>query len=165
LNKSEIKSAISIEFALSIEEASNIVDGIFKVMRNYLIKNRKIELRKFGKIIMTGGKNPAGNDITSLCFIPSRKLAKRVNYNFGNLEKVKMEFKKIKADDADRVDFEIPDELANQFKETNEEVLDIILEEIIKQPEGKRILIPDNLIKLHREITEAKEDGKNNLWG
>lgn len=170
MNKLKIKSAVSIEFALSIEKAGKVVDSIFKVLEESLIRNKSIELQKFGKINLISRKNADSKRLKSLTYIPSKKLARRVNNNFENLKKVKLalEEKKVTGSN-DKFDYKISEEFLKQYKENKDEVLDIVLEDKEEPSKNSRIIIPDKLVKLHKEITAEERNDKNNekqnLWG
>ncbi len=178
MNKNLIKSAVSIEFALSIEKAGKIVDSIFSVLEESLIKNKKIELQKFGKITVMTKRDAENNKIKTAAYIPSKKLAKRVNYNFDNLKKVRMEFKMEKDrdhiyneidncngnengnvnvnKDTDKLEYEMSKDFKREFRENKDQTQDILQEETIEPAETLRTLISDKLIKLHYEITEEE---------
>ncbi|MDQ3022078.1 MAG: HU family DNA-binding protein [Bacteroidota bacterium] len=180
MNKNDIKSEVSIEFGLSIEKAGRIVDSIFYAIADSLRKSKDIELRKFGKINIISKKDSQNNKLKKIIYFPSKKLAKSVNYNFENLteQKIKSAVKEFDNSDKDKFDYKMSDEFIKEFKENKEEVLDIIveyneqkleinIEDNVKSTKAGRQLIPDNLVKLHKEITEeeTKENEKNNLWG
>ena len=168
MNKAAIKSAISIEFALSIKEAGRIVDIVFEVLEDFVKRNKEFEIRKFGKFSSVTVKNSDNKKHRALTFTPSKKLSKRANYNFENLKKVKIQVKdKNEIEQPDDFDHNLPDDFVKQIIEKSEDAIDIVFEEEVEQVKGARILIPDNLIKLHKEITEddKKEPDKKNLWG
>ena len=91
--------------------------------------------------------------------------------------KEKVKFEKRDFENHDKFDYKMAEEFVKEFEENKEDIQDIILnkEEVleiitddkVKASETGRQLIPDNLIKLHNEITEekTKESTKNNLWG
>lgn len=168
MNKAVIKSAISIEFALSIKEAGRIVDIVFDVLEDFVKRNKNFEIRKFGKFSSVTVKSSDEKKQRTLTFNPSKKLSKRANYNFDNLKKVKIQVTdKIEIEQPDDFDHNLPDDFVKQIIEKSEDDINIVLEEQAEPVKGARILIPDNLIKLHKEITQddKKEPGKENLWG
>ncbi len=164
MNKSGIKSVVSIEFGISIKEAGRIVDVVFDVLADFFEKNKNFEIRKFGRIDVSTSKDNMGRKIQTLKFTPSKKLARRANHNFDNLEKVKMGLNERKEEiiTEDKLDYQISEEFIRQLKENKEEVMEILLEETTETIRSSRTLIPDKAIELHKEITgeEKKITGK-----
>lgn len=168
MNKAVIKSDISIEFALSIKEAGRIVDIVFDVLEDFVKRNKNFEIRKFGKFSSVAVKSSDNKKHRPLTFTPSKKLSRRANYNFENLKKVKIQVKdKIEIEQPDDFDHSLPDDFVKKIIEQSEDVINVESEEQVEPVKSARILIPDNLIKLHKEITEddKKEPDKKNLWG
>lgn len=166
MNKTKIKSAVSIEFALSIEKAGKMVDCIFKELAEGLIRNKSIKLQKFGKINLVSKKSPENVKLKSIAYIPSKKLARRVNNNFENLKKIKLALEERKElESNDKFDYKMSDEFLKQYRENKDEVLKIVLEDNDEPVKNSRIVIPDKLIKLHKEITEEESKEKDNLPG
>lgn len=145
IKTTEIKSTISIEFGLNISEARNIVDNIFRTISECLNKSNCIEIEKFGKFKSAQGK---------IRFIPSKKFSNIINYNFTGLKEIELQIEKYTLKEKPLT----CEELEKKF----------LKEGIIKEKEEsivQRKLIPDDVVKLHNEITKEKQDGKKNIWG
>lgn len=166
MNKKEIISAVSIEFGLSKQQAEKTVNIIFLNFAQTLKKNKSIDIQKFGKFRLTSDKD-SGLKSGEIKFNPSRKLSVRVNSKFDNLKKVKIKFGsapvvkesfKTVAGLTDNTDIKIISKTPAAAVSKNEN------ENIPVQ----RKLISEDLVKLHKEITNDKNDepsaGKN-LWG
>lgn len=180
----KIKSAVSIEFGMSKKKAGNAVEAILTGLSGQLAKGKNIELQKFGKMIVSVKKgDTSGNKIIS--FVPSKKLAKRVNNNFENLKKVKMktgelnlniedipemnerEDKLILTKSEDKFEFKISEDFKKEIQKDIGEP-EIIIED--KEPAfaNPKKLISENLVKLHKEIIQENKDASDeetNLWG
>ncbi len=165
MDKERIISAVSIEFGLSREQSEAAVNNIFTSINQLLRKNKNLEIQKFGKFKLIQDN---GGDSPVIKFIPSKKLSQRVNSNFENLTKVKMK----------NTVLQITDE--KQIEPAKEEITELVTgsddnivvdlnsdEDEIVITEAPRKLISDDVIKLHNEITEEKEDNPSgtNLWG
>ncbi|HMS33325.1 MAG TPA: HU family DNA-binding protein [Ignavibacteria bacterium] len=166
MNKSDIISAVSIEFGLSKEQAERTVNSLFIIIGQSLKKYKILEIQKFGKFRLTSDKdNEAGS--YEIKFAPSKKLSVRVNGKFDNLKKVKIKFGSV----PDIKDFLITaadksEKPAGQNLQETDTAEQSAEEKII--PGGQRKLISEDLVKLHKEITKEVKDEKgsvNNLWG
>lgn len=166
MNKSDIISAVSIEFGLSKEQAERTVNSLFTITGQTLKKNKVLEIQKFGKFRLTSDKeNEAGT--SEIKFAPSKKLSVRVNGKFDNLKKVKIKF----GSAPDIKDFQIstPDKNDKPAgpKQPETDISEQSNEDKII-PGGQRKLISEDLVKLHKEITKEDKDEAgpvNNLWG
>ncbi|MEO8446282.1 MAG: HU family DNA-binding protein [bacterium] len=148
MNKEQIKTAVSIEFGLHKAEAGNIVDTIFEEITLCILKNKKLELKKFGKFRLSKDKKRKHIE-----FIPAGKLARKINSDFEGLEKVSVEW--VKQEEKE------PAPIQKTPIETP------AVTSPITQEVPQRKLISDDLVKLHREITkEEKEVPKvRSIWG
>ena len=157
MNKEKIKSAISIEFGLNKLDADKVVEKIFDTMSECFQENKNLEIEKFGKFKIIKANNPQNNISKSLQFFPVKKLAKKINHNFNDMEEIELQIR-------DYPEIAVPLKSAEQEKKFLKEK--IIVSET-KSTEGQRKLISDDLVKLHREITESNEDepGAKNVWG
>jgi len=168
MNKSDIISATSIEFILSKNEAEKIVDIIFKIMSESLKENKNLDIPKFGefKVISSDTSNDR-----SVRFSPSKKLLKKVNYFFSDLEKTELQYIEpeiIKSND--EFSYTISKEFLKQKKELEISGNNIlpVKEETSTIGENVKKLISEELVKLHKEIIEfsnGSEERRNNLWG
>lgn len=171
MEKSSIKSAISIEYGLSREQSDRVVKSIFSNLSDYFIKNKKVEIQKFGKFKPVSAKSSDDSKEIKIKFIPSKKLANRINSNFEHLEKVKIRVDEAVINIAERIRDKAVDETTNQNKSTE------VLTEEKNAPDTKpRKLLSEDLIKLHEEIVSETRDKKdvnvnserkddvNNLW-
>lgn len=166
MDKEVLKSAISIEFGLSNIDAGNAVDNIFETLIQYFIKGKEVEIQKFGKFKVFQ-KETKENSL-AVSFIPSKKLSEKVNGNFNNLEKVKTPLSKSEIDFINSINDNTPDELRNEDIQREGNELTEVNETVAKpkiQPQRK--LVSDDLVKLHKEITETDEESEKgkNLWG
>ncbi len=165
MNKSDIISAVSIEFGLSREQAERTVNSLFTIIGQTLKKNKVLEIQKFGKFLLTSDKENEA-ETSEIKFAPSKKLSVRVNGKFDNLKKVKIKFGSV-PDINEYTDSPIeknakPAEINNPEITVPESKDDKIL------PQGQRKLISDDLVKLHKEITKEDKDESgsvHNLWG
>lgn len=156
MNKEKIKSTISIEFGLNKLEADKIIDTIFEAMTECFQEKKNLEIGKFGKFKIVKQKNLANNISKSLKFIPANKLAKKINHNFDELKKIELQI-------SDYPEIAAPIDPTEQEKK-------FLKEKIITADSdnnlGQRKLISDDLVKLHREITEDKDKREaKNIWG
>lgn len=168
MNKKDIKSAVSIEFGMSIERSGKVVDNIFENLIEHFRKNKIVEIQKFGKFKMITGKDSKKYKLVK--FTPSKKLSQRVNNDFENLKKVKVSLPKDFKLQLDLIGIEFRNpERFNVENNTNHEVSKNILQEKSSEVTSidHRKIISADLIMLHKEITkdEAAEINKNNLWG
>ena len=165
MNKSDIISAVSIEFGLSKEQAERTVNSLFTIIGQTLKKNKVLEIQKFGKFRLSSDKdNEAGT--SEIKFAPSKKLSVRVNGKFDNLKKVKIKFGSVpdinEYTDSPIEKIEKPAEINNPEITAPESKDDKII------TQGQRKLISDDLVKLHKEITKEDKDESgsvHNLWG
>lgn len=191
MNKNDIISAVSIEFGLSKEQSEKVVSGIFNSIGQTLKKDRCLEIKKFGKFKITPGKD-TGDKFYYVKFTPSEKLSKRVNSNFENLKKIKQKielngFKEKSFEFIPDRDIILPAEIirpgvnemqsgSNVIKNDEQKITvsDVPMEKSTEHKlSGQRKLISEDLIKLHKEITEIEkpvkdkggESSDNNLWG
>lgn len=155
MNKEQIKTAVSIEFGLHKAEAGNIVDTIFEEITLCILKNKKLDLKKFGKFVLSKDKKRKFIE-----FIPAGKLARKINNDFEDLEKVKIEWGKF-----------TEEQHSAPIHKSDKPLLhatDIPAASLpITQEVTQRKLISDDLVKLHREITNEEKDNPEirNIWG
>ena len=165
MNKSDIISAVSIEFGLSREQAERTVNSLFTIIGQTLKKNKVLEIQKFGKFLLTSDKENEA-ETSEIKFAPSKKLSVRVNGKFDNLKKVKLKFGSV-PDINEYTDSPI-EKIAKPSENNNPEITapESKDDKIITQ--GQRKLISDDLVKLHKEITKEDKDESgsvHNLWG
>ncbi|MDZ4710842.1 MAG: HU family DNA-binding protein [bacterium] len=155
MNKDQIKTAVSIEFGLHKAEAGNIVDTIFEEITMCIIKNKKLELKKFGKFILSKDKKRKYIE-----FIPAGKFAGKINNDFEDLEKVSVKWVKMRQEQ-DTAPIHKSDNPKLSATETP------ALSSPITQEVTQRKLISDDLVKLHLEITKEENDipKVRNIWG
>lgn len=168
MNKSNIVSAISIRFILNKDEAKKTVDNVFKIMTESMKDNKSLNIPKFGKFKLISSET--GKD-KFVRFLPSKKLSKKINYDFSDLEKKELSYSepesvKVK----DEFSYTISKEFLKQKKESegSGENLSQVKDEIAAGEENTKKLISDELVKLHHEIIEfsqGNQEGSNNLWG
>ncbi|HMS64131.1 MAG TPA: hypothetical protein PKD83_02625, partial [Ignavibacteria bacterium] len=96
-------------------------------------------------------------------FKPSKKLQRKINYNFNNLEIAEIEFQENQfTDDQNEFEYKMSEEFKNNYKEiceSAEENGESSFEETVLTVKKK--LISDELIKLHNEITDCNNLNTN----
>jgi len=168
MNKNEIISSISIEFILSKDEAEKTVDIIFEILRENLRGNKNLDIPKFGEFKVI--PSDTGND-SSVRFSPSKKLLKKVNCFFSDLKKIELQYDEpeiLKIND--ELKYTPSEEFVKQNKESekSEDEIPLLQEEESTDEENRKKLIPEELVKLHKEIIEPRnysEDRSKDLWG
>jgi len=166
MNKNDIISAVSIEFGLSKEQSEITVNNVFLNVAQALKKNRVLEIQKFGKFKLVADKESVLRS-AEVRFAPSRKLSLRINSKFDNLKKVKIKFgtaPDIKDDFKSQIE---KNEKSSEIKNNDNTSQAKPKEEKINI-QGQRMLISEDLVKLHKEITKEENDESspaNNLWG
>jgi nucleoid DNA-binding protein len=161
MNKEELISAISIEFGLSKELSEKVINSMFSAIAQSLKKNKILKLQKFGKFKIVSEKDGSDKN-ASIKYYPSKKIAARVNGNFDNLRKVKLKLES----EAGKLESKDP-ETVRVLKDTSISIEKSIDEGIeITKEEVERVLISEDLIKLHDEITKKGKDepDKSGLW-
>lgn len=147
MNKEKLIFSVSIDLGLSKDKSEKTVNAVFDSLLKALKKDGEHVIQKFGRFKLSAGKDNEGKD--RIRFIPAKKLALRINSDFKNLKKVKIrkdlnaiEEKFLKYD----VRFSITENQNDEITETSGWVNN-------KSDSGK-ILISDDLINLHKEITK-----------
>ncbi len=170
MNKKQLASMISIEFALSADQAAVVIDNVFENIISHTRKKGKLIIPKFGEFKLVSKKNPVNNKYITIEFLISKKLAGGVNSYFDNLSEVTLPL-----DNSVQVltQNDLSDEVLDNLEVMEKKQIDPQGEPKIKPPHdpnhtGKqRRLIPDDLVKLHKEITkeESVKASDTNLWG
>lgn len=153
--KKEIAFEIASEFKLTDTDSEAIVNIIFCTLKESFRKNKIVFIQKFGEF-----KNTSNNKIV---FRPCKKLCKRINYCFNDLEIVEVRLEEKIIEEQNEFEYSISEEFMKNYKEICESG-EADSESIIKSESfpGKKKLISDELIKLHNEIVEIVEIDKIN---
>lgn len=170
LDLKEIVSALSVEFNINKEDAVIFAVCILNTIKDCFRKNRNIEIPKLGEFKTI--KSNSGELRYSVNFIPVKKIAKNINHYFNGLKPEVQKYKEIYSEYSDLVpEFKISEEFMNEYKEMCKEREDILKDEV-NYNDGygiRKKLISDELIELHKEITNTvsseKTEKKTNLWG
>ncbi|HMQ69555.1 MAG TPA: HU family DNA-binding protein [Ignavibacteria bacterium] len=156
MNKEKIISAVSIDLGLSKEKAEKAVNAVFDTIIKVMQKEDEFSIQKFGSFRRSGGKD---NDVKKkIRFIPAKKLALRINSDFRNLKKVKV----IKdLNDSEKLYSKYEIDLSQPEYRSADQMSDNSLSSgwVNSKSGSRKILISDDLINLHKEIT--KEIKKN----
>jgi len=150
LNKEKLISSVSIDLGLSKEKSEKAVSALFDTLMKALKKEGEISIQKFGTFRICSGKDIEGKEVKKkIKFTPAKKLALRVNNDFRNLKKVKLK-KNLKVREADFNKYELYLPLTEY---QNDESKDS--KGWVNSKSGvQKILISDDLINLHKEITK-----------
>lgn len=147
MSKEKIISAASIDFGLSKEKAEKTVNAVFDTVLKALNKEGELSIQKFGSFKKYSGKDNEGK--SKIKFTPAKKLALRINSDFKNLKKVKLK-KNLIAFEKEFKKYEVnllrPDNLSDELSENQGWVN--------SKSGSRKILISDDLINLHKEITK-----------
>jgi len=170
LDLKEIVSALSVQFNINKEDAGIFAGCIFNAIKDCFRKNRNIEISKLGEFKTI--KSNSGHFRQSVNFIPVKKLAKNINHYFNDLNSEVQKYKEIYSEYSDSVpEFKISEEFMSEYKEMCNEREDILKDEVNNNAgDGiRKKLISDELIELHKEITNSvsseKTEKRTNLWG
>lgn len=147
MNKEKIISAVSIDIGLSKEKAEKVVNAVFDTVMKALKKDGELAIQKFGRFKFCSEND---NERSSrIKFIPAKKLALRVNSDFRNLKKAKIK------KDLNTIEekFRKYDVSISGTEYENDEISKSSGWVNYNSGSGK-ILISDDLINLHKEITK-----------
>lgn len=160
---------LSIEFILSKKDSEMIILLMLFNMRYCFEKKKDFSLENFGDFKVQNKKSKN----TSVRFLPAKKLSKRANYNFNNLEvcKIHTEIPGTLIEN-ENLSFKLMDDFREVLLNDDEEDTKVIQEaETLKsdsENKGMRKLISEEVVKLHKEITdkenEIQKDKNTNLW-
>jgi nucleoid DNA-binding protein len=150
LNKEKIISTVSIDIGISKEKAEKAVSAVFDTVLKAIHKEGKISIQKFGSFKVYGVKDKDGiEEDKKIKFTPAKKLSLRVNNDFRNLKKVKLK-KNLKKREADFNKYEIDIPPTGFQNDEQAEAAGWVNTRAGEQ----KILISDDLINLHKEITK-----------
>lgn len=156
MTKEKIISAVSIDLGISKEKAEKAVNAVFDIVMKAMKKEDELSIQKFGSFKKSGGKDT--DEKKKIRFVPSKKLALRVNSDFRNLKKVKVK-KNLK--DAEKLFSKYEVDLSQpEYQSAFQEIEISESSGWVNSKSGTRkILISDDLINLHKEITkDIKKD-------
>ena len=168
--KNEIVSALSVQFNISKEDASDFSECIFNTIKYCFRKNKNLDIPKLGEFKTI--KDNSVESRHSVNFIPVKKLAKIINHYFNGLKPEEQKYTEIYSEYSDLIpEFKISEEFKSEYKELCKERGDILKDEVnYNAGYGiRKKLISDELIELHKEITNSvsseKTEKRTNLWG
>lgn len=146
--KKEITFEIANEFKLTYTDSEDIVNIIFNTLKESFRKNKIVFLQKFGEF-----KTSTNNKVE---FKPSKKLYKRINYCFNDLEINEVSLEEKIIEEQNEFEYSMSEEFMKNYKEICESG-EVIIESKFNTESfpGKKKLISDELIKLHNEIIET----------
>ena len=166
----EIVSALSVQFNVNKEDAGIFALCIINTIKDCFRKNRNIEIPKLGEFKTINSISTEFRQ--SVYFIPVNKLAKNINNYFNDLKPEVHKYKEIYSEYSDLVpEFKISEEFMNGYKEMCKEREDLLIDEVNNNGGYgiRKKLISDELIELHKEITNSvsseKTEKRTNLWG
>lgn len=147
--KKEIEVEIAEEFNLNNSDSETIVNSFFNTLKDSFRKNKILFLQRLGEFKTVSNSKVA--------FKPAKKLHRRLNSDFNDLEivKVKLDENNI-SEEQDVFDYKMSDEFKNSYKEiceSGEENVGIKTDSEFNF--GRKKLISDELVKLHYEIVEC----------
>lgn len=92
MKKADIINQIMEEFDIARIDAAEIVNNIFSILRNSLIKGKHINISEFGKFDVNYKKGDNGKILKTISFSPVKKFSYDVNDSYNNLEPVTVAF-------------------------------------------------------------------------
>lgn len=148
MDKEKIISAVSIDIGLSKEKSEKVVNAVFDSVMKALKKEGELAIQKFGrfKIYSESDNDKSGR----IKFIPAKKLSLRVNSDFRNLKKVKIKKDQKTAEE----EFRKYDVIISGTENENDENFRTPGWVNNNNSGSGKILISDDLINLHKEITK-----------
>ncbi|MBV6478013.1 MAG: hypothetical protein HGGPFJEG_00760 [Ignavibacteria bacterium] len=164
-----IMNELMLKFLLTESEATEIFEIIISGVRECLLKNKKFKSGVIGefKLVTLG----ADGKQTEVILRNSDYVKSKINRDYDNLKVRKIYIQKPDAfEEKEKFDFKISDDFRNKIKESSNEKTGFqdIESETKKMNLNLRKLISDELLKLHREITELSIKSKPlsdiNLW-
>ncbi|HEX2787239.1 MAG TPA: HU family DNA-binding protein [Ignavibacteria bacterium] len=118
MKKEDIINKIMDEFDVARIDAAEIVNNIFSILRNSLIKGKHINISEFGKFDVNYKKGESGKILQTVSFSPVKKFSYDVNDSFNNLEPVTVAFiTNFKEEDYPDVDMEDYEEVIDEIEE------------------------------------------------
>lgn len=118
MKKEDIINKIMDEFDIARIDAAEIVNNIFSILRNSLIKGKHINISEFGKFDVNYKKGESGKILQTVSFSPVKKFSYDVNDSFNNLEPVTVAFiTNFKEEDYPDVDMEDYEEVIDEIEE------------------------------------------------
>lgn len=166
----EITNNISLRFFINANDSVKIVNLFFNGISKCLNEGKSFKAAGFGEFKVTGYDSVSKTKTIKL--ILSRKLSGKINNDFDNL-KVKRIYRQLPEIliDRDEFNFTISDEFKQQMKMQSEPDVvkpEQLEKEILSVSSNLKRLISEELLKLHKEITELGFQSGNkkeiNLW-
>jgi nucleoid DNA-binding protein len=118
MKKEDIINKIMDEFDIARIDAAEIVNNIFSILRNSLIKGKHINISEFGKFDVNYKKGENEKILQTVSFSPVKKFSYDVNDSFNNLEPVTVAFiTNFKEEDYPDVDMEDYEEVIDEIDE------------------------------------------------
>lgn len=170
MNSEEIINRMMIKFSINDEDATMIFKNIFSTVRDFLLKGKKFKAGSFGEFQSV--KLNSKDRHAEVIFKSSGKLKAKTNYEFENLKVCRIYIQKPEVfEEKEQFEFEITEEFKSKLKDLkeNEFVQTTDIEsETVKISNNLKRLISEELLKLHREITDlglkTKQFNEVNLW-
>lgn len=155
-------SEISSEFKLTIDEAAVIINQIIDMLKEYFLIYKKIEFPKFGEFKIKRKIKPDNEEVFTVKFNPSKKIALKVNSDFSHLQELKMNRIKFPEINYYSHSVQSKQELIQDFSavRSNSEVINKSADqhkETTQFPGERKKIISDELIKLHKEIIDSEK--------
>lgn len=166
----EIINGMMIKFSLNADEARKIFDNIFSFVKESLLNGKKFKAELFGEF-KSVKLNPKDRH-AEVVFKSSKNLKAKTNYEFDNLKVCRIYIQKPEVfEEKEKFEFKISEEFRSKIKNFGQsEVIHTsdIESETMKMSNNLKRLISEELLKLHREITDlgikAKLYNDINLW-
>ncbi|MCX6160080.1 MAG: HU family DNA-binding protein [Ignavibacteriae bacterium] len=149
MTKKELILKIARETGLNIIDVSQFTDSVFTAMENSFKKGKNVNLIKFGKFSVAEKRTGAGIK-KIVTFSPVKKFADDVNYNFENLESVKIRI-------PDNIHFEKSVSAGREIASDSDESDESVFIEFVKDTDSEK--------ELRAELFEEETESNLSLTG